>query len=57
MIIKIRAFLNDLFSSLVRDVPSDSARCEYICDKLECPPGIFEQCKKRKDYERWKRDD
>lgn len=56
IVIKIRALLRNLFSPLISDVPADSARCEYVCDRLECPPEIFDNCKKRKDYQALGRD-
>ncbi|AKH20098.1 hypothetical protein [Sedimenticola thiotaurini] len=52
----INVLLRDLFSPLINDVPAESARCEYVCDQLECTPKIFQNCKKRKDYEACKRD-
>lgn len=56
MVIKIKTLLRDLFSPLISDVPAESARCEYICDRLDCPAEVFEHCKKRKDYQTVERD-
>jgi len=56
MVTKISAFLRNLFASLINDVPKDSARCEFIFDRLDCPPEVFEHCKKRRDYQVWDRD-
>jgi|GEM_PF-2926792 len=53
---KISTFLRNLLASLIDDVPAKNARCEYICNRLDCPPERFEQCKKRKDYQDLGRD-
>ncbi len=53
---KIRTLLHRLFTFLVGDVPAESARCEFICDKLECPPESFASCVKRKQYRDWNRE-
>jgi hypothetical protein len=52
----ISHFLGKLLGSLVGEVPAESARCEYICSKLACPPELFATCKKRQDYQAAERD-
>ncbi len=56
MIRGISAFLRDLFGSFISDVPAECARCEFICDKLDCPPELFDNCNKRIQYQDWLRD-
>lgn len=56
MVTKVRALLRKLGTSLISPVPAESARCEYICNRLDCPPEVFEHCKKRKDYQLLERD-
>lgn len=56
MVNRVRQYLRKLLASIVGEVPAESARCEYICSKLECPPQLFHNCKKRKDYQASLRD-
>lgn len=50
MISKIRRFLRKMLASFVGEVPAESARCEYICSRLDCPPEAYANCKKRQEY-------
>ncbi len=45
-----------LFTSCIREVPEESARCAFICNDEKCSATNFKHCIKRKEYLAGKRE-